>query len=169
MRKTVIALLVTLGLTSTAKAGMPLTIGAGSAGYGATATDKGAFFTHWWAGLNVLPVTDYTSVYACYQNIGQNGGLNSDGVKVVLISGSADRVKGFYLMADLGVAMDLAANADGETVAAFTTGGGAALALTEFISPFIYASAYDSGARFKWAVHCGLAITDIQKIAGLNF
>ena len=160
---------ISFGDISTARAGMPTTIGAGSVGYGATVKDQGDLFTHWWAGLNVLPVSEHTAIYGCYQRVGKNGGNGGDGAKLVLISGSQDGLKGLYLIADLGIAFNLAEDADGSEVAAFTTGGGAALALTEYISPFIYASAYDAGERFTWAVHCGLAVTDIQKLAGLKF
>lgn len=164
-----IALIVVLCLVAApAFAAMPLTIGAGSVGYGATVADRGDLFTSWWAGLRGLDVSPKTGVYVCYQRLGQNGGKGGDGGKLVLVSGSP-RINGFYLIADIGVAADLAQDADGTTTAAFTTGGGASLAMTEYINPFIYASAYDAGPRFTWAVHVGLAVTDIQRMIGFDF
>jgi len=160
--RTIVVAIVTLVLAVPAMAKMPLTIGAGSTGYGATVEDKGAHFTNYWMGMRGLGVSEKTAVYLTYQHVGMNGGEGGDGLKALLVSGAAG--KPWYLMTDIGVAFDLAAEADGSNVAAFTAGGGFSLAMTEYISPFIYASAYDAGDRFSWAIHIGMAVTDIQAI-----
>lgn len=167
MKKMFAVAAMCLLLTPLAKAAMPLTIGAESAGYGASVADQGDLFTSFWAGIRARQVSDHSAIYTCYQHVGKNGGQGGDGAKIVLMSNS-ETLKWLYLVADLGVASRLAKDAEGTFDAALTTGGGLAIALTEHISPFIYASAYDMGERFSWSVHAGLAIRDIQKLAGLK-
>lgn len=165
--RTLVAAILTLALTvpvmAQEKAQMPLTIGAGSTGYGVTAMDKGEHFTNYWAGARGYEVSEYTAIYATYQHVGQTGGNGGHGLKALLVSGSP-KTSWLYLMADLGVAFNLAENTDGSEAAAFTAGGGVAAAVTEYISPFVYVSTYDAGPNFSWAIHFGFAITDIQKI-----
>lgn len=161
--RTLVAAVLALALAVPAMAQMPLTIGAGSTGYGATATDKGEHFTNYWAGLRAHEVSEWTAVYLTYQNVGMTGGANGHGLKALLISGSPKN-SWLFLMADLGVAFDLAEQADGTSTAALTAGGGFAAKITEYISPFVYASTYDAGDRFSWAIHFGMAVTNIKKI-----
>lgn len=163
MKRAVLAVLLVL-VPSLATAKTPFTIGAESIGYGATSADKGTMFTNFWAGMRALEITEKTGAYICYQRVGMNGGLGGDGAKAVLISGS--KIPGLYLVADIGVAAKVAKDGDGSLTTALTTGGGVAVALTEYIAPFIYGSAYDEGERFTWSIHCGLAVMDIQKMAG---
>ena len=165
MRKltTIIAVCAALCIAAPAIAEMPLSIGAGSVGYGLTGPDKGEYYTHYWGGLKGYTASEHTASYVTYQHLGRNGGVDGDGVKALLISGTP-KLPGFYLLTDIGVAFALAEDADGSYTAAFSVGGGIAYALTEYISPFVYLSAYDEGPRFTSSVHFGLAITDIQKM-----
>ena len=163
MKKILLAVaLVALMFVPQADAKMPLTIGAGSTGYGASVVDKGEHFTQFWAGLRTKELSENTAIYTTYQHIGMDGGEGGHGIKAMLVSGASDRW--WSLMFDLGVAFDLALEGDGSQTTAVTVGGGFAFHLSEYISPFIYASSYDAGDRFSFAIHFGMAVRGLETL-----
>ena len=159
-----IAILAILLFAAPAMADMPFSIGAASVGYGLKGADQGEYYTHYWGGLRGYKASDITGLYVTYQNLGQNAGTDGHGVKTMLISG-AKKIPDLYLMADVGVAFGLAENSDSTYTAAFTIGGGLIYRLAEYIGPYLYVSAYDSGPRFQSAVYFGLALIDLHAIA----
>ncbi len=164
MKRIIAIALLIVALPVTALAGeMPLTIGAASAGYGATAMDKGQHFTNYWAGLKTKELSSLTAIYTTYQHVGMNGGIAGNGIKALLVSGS-EKIPWLELMFDLGVAFGAAEEADGSETAAFTVGGGAAFSITEYIAPFVYISAYDTGPRFSKSIQFGMAVVGIESL-----